>query len=410
MGTSFAILERLRNLTISHADAKLGQQTVRVLHKGDCVSQVQIRFAREDEAELLSDLASRSKAHWPYDKDYLELCRSVTHVVAADVREWPFIVATDGTRVCGFAAACPVQGEYMLDHLWLEPEFIGKGLGRLLFAEAARTARAMGWTKFLIAADPYAEAFYLKMGAKRIGERESKIKRGFFLPLLEYDLGLLLIGDERVRAVPVHDCGDSFIDLAAEFPSLAIDHERRYVQKESMKISLVRRRVGEMLMHAQMRLPTGIRLLIKEGYRPMSVQKRSWDEYFAFLQKTYPHWSNTEVYAECSKLNAPLDVAPHTTGGAVDLTLSDDNGEWLEMGSEFNASPLATNQATYTATENISIGAKKNRQILMSAMSGVGFVNYPTEWWHWSYGDKYWAHVMEKPQALFASVTDEPRV
>ncbi|HON74505.1 MAG TPA: M15 family metallopeptidase [Dermatophilaceae bacterium] len=31
----------------------------------------------------------------------------------------------------------------------------------------------------------------------------------------------------------------------------------------------------------------------------------------------------------------------------------------------------------------------------------VGLVNYPTEWWHWSFGDRYWAWAMGERSALF---------
>jgi GNAT superfamily N-acetyltransferase len=146
----------------------------------------QIRLAIAGEAHLLSELASRAKAYWPYDEEYLRLCRSVVHVTPEDIQRWPFKVAVEGESLCGFVAVCAVEGERMLDHLWIDPPYIGRGLGRILFMEGVASAREMGWTRFTIASDPYAEGFYLKMGAKRIGERESKIKKSLFLPLLEF--------------------------------------------------------------------------------------------------------------------------------------------------------------------------------------------------------------------------------
>jgi D-alanyl-D-alanine dipeptidase len=41
---------------------------------------------------------------------------------------------------------------------------------------------------------------------------------------------------------------------------------------------------------------------------------------------------------------------------------------------------------------------------LIDAMRAAGFVNYPTEWWHWSYGDRYWAYLLGKPAAIFGAV------
>lgn len=149
---------------------------------------IQLRRAAENEAEFLTELASRSKSYWPYDDDYLRGCREVTQVTPDDIRLWPFIVAIEKDTIIGFAAVCEVKSENMLDHLWIDPEYVRKGVGRILFAESVKSAKNLCWSHFTIAADPYAEAFYLKMGAVRIGERESKIKKGFFLPLLEYHL------------------------------------------------------------------------------------------------------------------------------------------------------------------------------------------------------------------------------
>jgi GNAT superfamily N-acetyltransferase len=149
---------------------------------------IELRPAFETESPYLSDLASRSKSHWPYDEDYLSQVRGMTHITAEYIRGWPVVVASEGDEILGFAAVRELKGENMLDQLWIEPKFIGKGFGRLLFFEAVKKAKALGWTKFTIASDPYAEAFYIKMGAIRTGERESKIKKGFFLPLLEYKI------------------------------------------------------------------------------------------------------------------------------------------------------------------------------------------------------------------------------
>lgn len=148
---------------------------------------MEIRRANPNEAYELSDLAGRSKSYWPYDEDYLRLCRSVTHVTKEDIKKWPFIVAVERNQIQGFAAVCEVNEERMLDHLWIDPECIGKGLGSLLFEEGVSAAKELGWSSFTIASDPYAENFYIKMGAARIGERESKIKKGFYLPLLKFD-------------------------------------------------------------------------------------------------------------------------------------------------------------------------------------------------------------------------------
>ncbi len=217
---------------------------------------------------------------------------------------------------------------------------------------------------------------------------------------------MILIGDKIVRDVKIVESNEPIVDLRSAFPQLLFDLERRHVQKQSASISHARKIVGEKLVLAQSLLPDGIKLLLKECYRPMWVQKISWDAYTATLREQFPNWSDLEIYEEGSKLNAPLEVAPHTTGGAVDLTLIHAAGEWLDMGTDLNASPLQTQEATYTHALNITATAKENRQILSEVMTKAGFVNYPTEWWHWSFGDKYWALLSGQPFAIFGSLQD----
>jgi catechol 2,3-dioxygenase-like lactoylglutathione lyase family enzyme/GNAT superfamily N-acetyltransferase len=149
---------------------------------------VDVRAAKKSEAKVLSGLAMRSKSYWPYTSDYLEKCIGVLHVTEEDILQWPVFVAERKDEVLGFFALKKVGGENRLDHLWIDPRFIGKGIGKLLFTESIDAAKKIGWSLFRIAADPYAEPFYLKMGAKNIGSVQSRIKPDLFLPHLEMKL------------------------------------------------------------------------------------------------------------------------------------------------------------------------------------------------------------------------------
>ena len=57
-----------------------------------------------------------------------------------------------------------------------------------------------------------------------------------------------------------------------------------------------------------------------------------------------------------------------------------------------------------TDSTAISAMAQTNRHILNRVLNEVGFVNYPTEYWHWSYGDRYWAFIKKQPAALYGSM------
>ncbi len=212
---------------------------------------------------------------------------------------------------------------------------------------------------------------------------------------------ILLILDPRVLAVPVEDNGDLLVDLR-DLKELLVDNRK---SKASNSFSYIRQSVASKLLEAQRALPKNMRLLIIEGHRSLSLQKQYFDDYSDELKKLHSEWSAEKIYQEASKYVAsPAINPPHSTGGAVDLTLVDETGKELDMGTRVNADPEESRNACFTYAENISENAKKNRKILNVIMSRNGFVNYPTEWWHWSYGDRYWAYNQNKSHAIFDSV------
>ena len=92
----------------------------------------------------------------------------------------------------------------------------------------------------------------------------------------------------------------------------------------------------------------------------------------------------------------------HTTGGAVDVTLVDKNGVELDMGTHFDEfSEKAHTDYFEKNCENPIV--RENRRILYNAMIGAGFTNLPSEWWHYDYGDRFWAYYKDTP-ALYSGI------
>lgn len=87
--------------------------------------------------------------------------------------------------------------------------------------------------------------------------------------------------------------------------------------------------------------------------------------------------------------------------------MSKGNSVELDMGTVFDAIPEETENATFFHADNISKEARRNRDILAHALQSVGFINYWTEWWHWSYGDRYWAAVTGALHALYHAVSEQ---
>ncbi|MEU5965157.1 M15 family metallopeptidase [Micromonospora parva] len=198
---------------------------------------------------------------------------------------------------------------------------------------------------------------------------------------------MILLSDPRVAAVPSADDGDEFVDLR-EVPELRLDGR---AADPAGAYARLRAGVVDRLLAAQRALPGGLRLLVVEGYRPYRAQLAIFTGYRDELRRRHPDWTPERLHRETTKFVSPVEVAPHSTGGAVDLTLCTDDGVEVDLGTAIDATPEDSADACFTDAPAIVGTARRHRQIMVDALGGAGMVNYPTEWWHWSYGDRYWA-------------------
>jgi len=153
---------------------------------------MEIVRAAPELAGSLTRIALAAKRHWQYPERWIEIWTPILTLTPEYVARNPTHVAVeDGSPVGFYALVLSQDGcRAQLDHLWILPERIGRGLGRELFQHAVTTARALGATVVDIEAEPYAEPFYRHMGARRTGERVGRIDdQPRVLPLLELDLG-----------------------------------------------------------------------------------------------------------------------------------------------------------------------------------------------------------------------------
>ena len=145
---------------------------------------------------------------------------------------------------------------------------------------------------------------------------------------------------------------------------------------------------------------------VVEGHRSPTDQRAIISAYRAELRGVHPELSEAEIRVLSSRFVSPLEVAPHVAGAAVDLTLTDADGHDLDLGTPIDATPEQSDGRCYFGAR-VGGEARIHRTILARALDRAGFVNYPTEWWHWSYGDRYWALTTGAPAALYGPVVQE---
>jgi len=146
---------------------------------------VKIRLVEPKEHALLSAIAIRSKAHWGYSSEFMqsvraELCVSEDDINRDHIAYW---LAEASEGIAGFSAVAAVSTEECrLDSLFIEPHFIGNGVGKRLVEHAKSYAQAFGAQRLTCQSDPYAAPFYVAVGAVQVGESESDSIVGRYLP------------------------------------------------------------------------------------------------------------------------------------------------------------------------------------------------------------------------------------
>lgn len=149
-----------------------------------------VRNVDPADSKALTALAHRSKAHWGYPPEWITSWTADLILTPEYLRAHPGFVATnDGVPV----GVCMLEidgADAQVAHLWIAPEHHGRGIGRQLVERALAVARREALTRVRVVSDPFAEPFYLRLGARRIGEIPAPMPgaQDRVLPLVEFSL------------------------------------------------------------------------------------------------------------------------------------------------------------------------------------------------------------------------------
>ena len=148
---------------------------------------MQLRRARSEDAATLTKIAHAAKGHWGYPETWIAAWRDVLTMRPEFIAENIAYCAVEDERAAGFYVLTTEGDRIHLDHLWVVPEAMGRGIGRALFEHAVAQAKNLGAGSITIEADPNAEGFYKRMGAVRVGTAVSEVEgERRQLPLMEY--------------------------------------------------------------------------------------------------------------------------------------------------------------------------------------------------------------------------------
>lgn len=160
----------------------------------------------------------------------------------------------------------------------------------------------------------------------------------------------------------------SLVDIAASLPQVRFD--LKYATADNLtgqpiyceSLCLLHPDAAQALQKsADIAALAGFTLLIFDAYRPQQAQRCLW-----------------QALPDPRYVRDPNGGSHHSRGVAVDVTLLDERGEALDMGSAFDEmTPLS-----HPYNADLPVAVQRRRLLLNAIMQGGGFQGIDTEWWH----------------------------
>jgi D-alanyl-D-alanine dipeptidase len=208
------------------------------------------------------------------------------------------------------------------------------------------------------------------------------------------------------QGTAIHECGEPLIAVA-QLDTRRVVQLSSYFKsgfRQASRNLFVRQKVGELLLGAAAQLPIGMRIAVFDAWRSAELQQEILSKYVERLKQTDSTASDSQLIEKAKRYVSlpaidPNQPAPHLTGGAVDVTLCDELGRLVCMGTEFDYfGPMAATRYFEEITPSSPAqiegdGPLQNRRLLFNVMVNQGFTNYSEEWWHFDFGNQFWAKV-----------------
>ena len=203
------------------------------------------------------------------------------------------------------------------------------------------------------------------------------------------------------NTIPIIDCGDKLIEIPSHFkfidPHPYFQLGAPYENKNT--IWKLRGEVVKRLIKVNDYLSSkkkNFNLLIYDSWRPLVVQEYMFkrainieckkldinvslediNSYPSIIEKVEKFWAYPSFDEKCPP--------PHSTGGALDVCLSDKFGNIIDMGGDIDQMDETSKPDFYETSDNEeAIVWNKRRNLLKEIMNKFEFVQHPDQLWAW---------------------------
>lgn len=205
--------------------------------------------------------------------------------------------------------------------------------------------------------------------------------------------------------VPVQDNGEPLLEVNSLLPDVLYEYQKQDMIPYVGNRFFLREGAIERLRLASIALKKNRpdwRFKLVYAYRHPEIQARYFETRRSEIRAANPNLTDNEIRDRAHLLSASPGVAGHPTGGAIDVTIVDEIGAELDMGTaiaDFTRGEKIQALFPYLTTEQ-----KENRLFLRKLLMEQGFAPFDGEWWHFSYGDREWAKYYEQKCAVYDQV------
>lgn len=141
-----------------------------------------------NDSDVLTNITKRSKAYWGYSDEQMNKWSELLTITQKYIEtNNVFKLLIDNRTVGYYSFFYEKESTIKLDNLFVLPEFIGNGLGKLLMNDFLTRIKGTEAKKILLDSEPNAESFYAKFGFIKVGQIETSI-HDRYLPVMELKL------------------------------------------------------------------------------------------------------------------------------------------------------------------------------------------------------------------------------